>query len=214
MVENPDGGRKLLKNSKGDTIWEVFKDGKVARRDPYYGRIEKDAKGDTLWIKYGKEEESEEHDADHQTSDQFGRKLGKVDLAEITKRANETKCPADAYSGADKQALKNIVIADWNKLDLVQNTKYKLLKVYITGTQWQTQKGYDKVGASYSKYDNSTLKIKMVYETTEPDEMKAKVARIQEGYLYKNNLNTGSKTELGKVAWEDYRSYIFISNVK
>ena len=127
-VEDPYGGKKVLKNTKGDTIWEIFKEGKVAQRDPNYGRIEKNANGDTIWVKYANEKNKEAEEEESHT----------VSKADMIASAKVTECPVDVYTGADKQALKNIVMSDWKK---IVGPDSKLLKVYITGSQWVTKKG-------------------------------------------------------------------------
>lgn len=200
IVEDPYDGKKIMKNTKGDTIWEIFKDGKVAQRDSDYGRIQKDSKGDTIWVKYGKVDAAAAEEA-HQ----------KADFLEEIKTAKNNKCPIDIYTGADKQALKNIVINDWKK----SSPDLKILKVYITGQQWERKTGYDLNNKNAAKYDNSILNIVIIYEATEPELIENKMAKTTSSYLYKNNLNAGSKPALNKNYDNSNRdSFILLSNVK
>jgi len=134
----------------------------------------------------------------------------KADLLAEIEKAKNTKCPVDKYAGADKQALKNLVIKEW-KENAGENVK--LIKVYITGSQWERFKGYSRDGSSYNKYDNSKLAVAIIYQTNNATEAEAKVALVEYSYVWKNHIN-GNKMNLGKDGNSQGPEYIYLSNIK
>lgn len=86
-----------------------------------------------------------------------------ISKKELYEKAGKTSCPADNYKGSDKSALKSKIINEWANDDMC-GKDYKILKVYITGEDWEKAQGYDysRSQDSFKKYDESALKVAVV----------------------------------------------------
>lgn len=83
---------------------------------------------------------------------QFDSKLAAIEYAKI----DEKRAPGEKYSGADKESLRQRVIAAWNK----QNCKdFKVVKVIFSGSDWKRTRGTDyiKSYSTFTDYDYSEL---------------------------------------------------------
>lgn len=125
----------------------------------------------------------------------------------------KVKCPVDGYTGADKQSLKNSIITEWNEKNRENENGAKILKVYITGKQWERKTGYDGLGTgTASKFDVSTLDVQIIYQTNNSKEIAAKVATIEYTKVCKDHLNPGKKAYLSANVEEG--PYIYLSVIK
>lgn len=102
---------------------------------------------------------------------QFDAKNAAIELASI----EEKRAPAEKYNGADKESLRQRVIAAWNK----QNCKeYKLIKVIFTTNDWKRYKGtnYYKSTSTFNDYDYSELQYVILYKQVSENQTFAYIA--------------------------------------
>jgi hypothetical protein len=90
------------------------------------------------------------------------------------------KCPVDAYKGADRDKLKNMVKTHWKTLYPGET----ILGVYILDQNWERRKGseYNKLTNRNENYDNSWLLVHIVVQKS------PEVADIYGAYIQKNHM--------------------------
>jgi hypothetical protein len=127
-------------------------------------------------------------DADYATAQ---AKIKEDAAKEELLKLESSECPADVYTGSDKETLRAAIIQAWSTDVEECGKSWKILKVIFTDNDWYHEKGqeWNSSYTSLQNYDNSTLWVVVVAQPKNTD--KPDVA-YKIGYnLFKDFMNGG-----------------------
>ena len=92
-----------------------------------------------------------------------------------------TKCPPDAYKGADKATLKGLVEAEWKQI----YPKDQVLAVRFVTPEWNRKSGasWSAAWKSWQNYDRSEMQVRVIVRTD------AKLATVYWVYITKDHMS-------------------------